>query len=186
MKPFRLGVLLSLLLGLAACSSLLPDGKHDIESPWKTYAEAEAMFAGIRPGSTTVSQLKAMGVDPQQTPNVQFLSYADLLHRLLPMVQFEGAKLDPAIAACVAARQGCFAYRIEQSRLDRSRVGNFWLDFLSFRRETHISGWQFDALIVVSSDVVVYKTWSGKPTVRETELEKHPLGPLQGIGSSLR
>ncbi len=185
MKPFRPGLPL-LLLCLAACSSLLPDGKRSVETPWQTYAEAEAMFAGITVGSTTLPQLKAIGVDPQQTPNVLILSHADLLHRLQPMMQFEGATLEPAIARCVAARQACFAYRIEQKWLERTRVGGFWADFLNFKRETHISGWQFDALIVISDGLVVYKTWSGKPTIRETELERHPLGPLQGVGSSVR
>jgi hypothetical protein len=181
----RTGLLVAMLGTLVACSSLLPDGGRVVETPWKSYADAEAMYNSIVPGKTTLAQLKEMGIDPQRTANVEILSYADLLRRLQPMIQFEGPKLEPAIAQCVGARQACFAYRIEQQWIDRERVGNFWVDFLNFRRTTNVTGWQFDALIMINHDVVTYKTWSGKPHIREVEQDHHPLGPLQGLGSSL-
>ena len=171
---------------LAGCASLLPDSRKDLETPWKSYADAEQMFARIVPHKTTAAELKAMGIDPLLLPNVQLLSHADLLRRLQATVQFEGTALDPAIKQCVAARQDCFAYRIEQQSLERERVGSFWADFLNFKRVTNVKGWQFDALILLSRGTVVYKSWSGKPNIREVEQERHPLGPFQGLGSSIR
>jgi hypothetical protein len=59
------------------------------------------------------------------------------------------------------------------------------MDFMNFKRQVDVSGWQFHAVLVVKDDVVVYKTWSGKPHVQQLEVERSPLGPLQGIGPSL-
>lgn len=173
------------LLAMSGCSTLLPDAKNDSEAPWKTYAEAETVFANIVPGKTTVAEMKAMGIDPLVMPNVSVLSHADLLRRLQALVTFEGELLDPAIRRCVAARQACYAFRIEQERIDRKREGNFWVDFLNFRRTTHVTGWNFDAMILINNGVVAYKSWTGKPNIRAIEQEHHPLGPLQGIGTSL-
>ena len=47
-------------------------------------------------------------------------------------------------------------------------------------------GLLFGALIVVIDNRVVYKQWSGRPRIEETELRRNPLGPLQGIGESLK
>lgn len=177
--------LLSAVLTLSACASLLPDEKKGSNTPWHSYAEAETMFESIVPGKTTQAQLKVMGLDPQTIPNVSVLSHADLLRRLQAMVAFEGNGLDPALKQCVASREACFAYRIEQQSIGRERVGNFWLDFLNFKRTTEVTGWSVDAMILISRGVVVYKSWTGKPNIRETEKENHPLGPLQGIGSTI-
>lgn len=179
-------LLACLAIVLAGCSSMLPDSNKEQVRPWKTYAEAEGDFKRIVPGRTTLAQLKALGFDPDKVPNMTILSHADLLRRLEAMVAFEGSKLDPAIRKCVDARNACYAYHIEQQSLKREHVGNFFADFLNFRKDIKISGWSFDALILISNSVVVYKSWSGKPNISETELERHPLGPLQGAGSSLR
>jgi len=77
-------------------------------------------------------------------------------------------------------------YFMEPSRIERNRVGNFTLDFLNFKRDTLTTGWKFGALIVVINNQVVFKQWSGRPRIEETELRRNPLGPLQGIGESLK
>ena len=84
------------------------------------------------------------------------------------------------------AQDGCIGYFMEPSRIDRKRVGNFMLDFLNFKRDTLTTGWKFGALIVVVDDKVVFKQWSGRPRIEETELRRNPLGPLQGLGEGLR
>ena len=48
------------------------------------------------------------------------------------------------------------------------------------------TGWRFNALVVLKDDLVVYKLWGGQPTIRETEKDTRPLGPLQNLGESLR
>jgi hypothetical protein len=174
-----------LLMSLLGCSSLLPNESKSTQTGWSTYEQAELEFARLQPNETTLGQLKAIGFDPVSTPNIALLSHTDLLRRLEAVAVFEGAALDPAIKLCVAARQKCYAYHLQQTLLKRNRVGNFWLDILNFKRTTDITGWQFDALIIISNELVVYKTWSGKRNIHEVEQSHHPLGPLQGIGSSI-
>ena len=178
-------VVLVSVVALSACSHLLPDGKQEVQTPWNTYAAAQSMFDKIVPGKTTLAELKSLGVDPEKTPNVALLSHADLLRRLLPSVPVDVSQLDPGLQECVAANDTCFAYEIEQLTLDRKRYGNFWLDFLNFKRQVDVTGWQFDAVVVIKKQTVVYKMWSGKPSVRRFEEERSPLGPLQGFGSTL-
>ena len=174
-----------LVFTLSACAGLLPDAKQETQTPWRSYAEAQAMFDGIVAGKTSLAELKELGIDPGKTPNVALLSHTDLLRRLVPSTSFDIHLLDPGLQQCVSAQDACFAYEIEQLSLARKRYGNFWLDFLNFKRQVDVSGWQFDAVIVIKKDMVVYKVWSGKPSVHQLENEHSPLGPLQGLGSSL-
>lgn len=173
------------VLALVACSGLLPRGKQVTPSPWRDYAEAQAMFAKIIPGNTRLFELKALGIDPEQVPNVAVLGHADLLRRLIPGSSFDLRSLAPALQQCVAAHQACFGFEIEQTNLQRRRSGNFLLDFLNFKRTTDVSGWRFDAIVVIDGDLVIYKLWSGTPNIRRLEEERNPLGPLQGVGPSL-
>ena len=176
--------LFGLAMSLVGCSSLLPTESKSTQTRWTSYEQAETEFSNIKTGETTLKQLKAMGIDPTTTPNIELLSHADLLRRLHAMAVFGESALDPAIRGCAAARQKCYAYHLEQTITKRDRVGNFWLDTFNFKKVTDVTGWRFDALIIISNDLVVYKTWSGKQNIHEVEHERHPLGPLQGIGSS--
>lgn len=182
---FRGGFALCVGLSLTACTSLLPTSTQETKTPWRTYADAEAMYAKIIPAKTTLPELKTMGIDPEKTANVALLSHADLLHRLVAMKDFGASMLDPALAECVASRQACFAYELEQTVIDRKHYGNFWMDFMNFRQQIEVTGWQFNAIILISNDMVIYKLWSGKPMIKRTEEERNPLGPLQGIGPSI-
>jgi hypothetical protein len=172
-------------LSCAGCAGLLPHAREETQTPWHTYAEAQTMFSRIVPGTTTLSELKALGVDPEQTSNIAILNHADLLRRLVPVPIFDVALLDPGLAKCATTPRRCFGYEIEQKHLDRNRTGNFWLDVLNFRRTVDVIGWEFDAIVVVQDDRVVFKQWSGKPNIRQVERQHTPLGPLQGVGPSL-
>lgn len=178
-------LLIGATIALSACSGLLPDAKQNAQTPWHSYADAQAMFEKIVPGTTRLTDLKALGVDPSMTSNVAYLGYADLLRRLLPAASFDIRYLDAGLQECIAAQHACFAYQIEQVSIDRKRNGNFWLDFFNFKRRVDVSGWQFDAVIVVKDDTVVYKLWSGKPRLHQLEEESSPLGPFQSIGPAL-
>lgn len=172
-------------IAVAGCASLLPDARQETQTPWHSYAEAQQMFGKIVPGQTRLSDLQALGLVPGQTPNVALLAHADLLRRLVVSPAIDMSLLDPGLQECITAHQTCFAYEIEQLHLTRTRNGNFWLDFLNFKRSVDVSGWQFDAIVVIKNDLVVYKLWSGKPSIHQLEEEHSPLGPLQGLGSSM-
>ncbi|WP_298294255.1 hypothetical protein [Thiomonas sp.] len=176
---------LALLLALGGCASLLPRGAAQTSKPWTDFSQAHAAFERIEPYVTTTAQLKADGIDPLTTPNVIILNYADIVRRLVPPSGSD-VPLDRGIRDCLLAQAACRGYEIEQRHIDRKRVGNFWLDFLDFRRETVTTGWRFNMLLLVVDDRVVYKLWGGQPEISETEVTRNPLGPLQGIGQSLR
>jgi len=175
---------LSLLLLLGGCASLLPRGEAQTGKPWSSFDQAHAAFERIQPYVTTTEQLRAEGIDPLTTPNITILSYADIVRRLVPPAGSDVA-LDPGIRDCLRAQTACRGYEIEQRHIQRRRVGNFWLDFLDFRRETVTSGWRFDMLLLVVDGRVVYKLWGGQPDIAETEVTRNPLGPLQGFGQSV-
>jgi hypothetical protein len=175
---------LSLPLCLVGCTSLLPTAHINSQAPWRTYSEAEALYTQIAPGQTRVDDLKAMNVDVN-TPNVTLLNHIDLLQRFSTSGVIGTEIVDEKLRACLATRQRCSAYALEQAHTERRRIGNFWLDFFGFQRRVDVSGWRFSALIVMQDNLVIYKLWTGKPNIREEENEWNPLGPLQGIGDSL-
>ncbi|WP_162174124.1 hypothetical protein [Herminiimonas sp. CN] len=156
-----------------------------MRTPWGSYAEAQAMFDSIVVYSTSMAQLKDLGIDPEKTPNVAILSHADLLRKITAGSSLDIRSLDTELQSCLMENKICIAYEIGQTHLDRNRFGNFWLDFLNFNRRVDISGWQFNAIVVIRNDRVIYKLWSGKPNIQQLQEERNPLGPLQGLGSSL-
>jgi hypothetical protein len=171
-------------LCVSACASLLPKANIDSQAPWRTYAEAESLYQKIIPSQTRVADLKLVKIDAD-TPNVTLLNHVDLLRRFATSAAIGAETLDEKLRACLAARHRCTAYELEETHTERKRVGNFWLDFFNFQKQVDVSGWRFNALIVMQDDLVVYKLWTGKPNIHELENERNPLGPLQGVGDSL-
>ena len=60
------------------------------------------------------------------------------------------------------------------SRSSRKRVGNFWLDSLNFYRDTDVTGWSFNALVLFVDERVVYTLYGGQPRVHEREVTRNP------------
>ena len=171
-------------LALAGCASLLPTSDALTQTPWGSFDEAMRIYNSIDPSKTTVADLKVMGLDPFAQHNITILSYADLIRRFAPPGTSSLAALDAGLRKCIEAMQGCVGYEIEQRETHQDRVGNFWLDFLNFRREVLTSGWRFTATLVIDGDLVVHKVWSGQPSIHAVEHSRNPLGPAQGIGTA--
>ena len=176
--------LLAAVLLLNGCAALLPQSKTEVRAQWKSYADARATFDQIVPGKTTVADLTALGIDPGNSSNVTILNQADLLRRFVVVPSLDARMLDDGLRRCLEARDACFAYGLEQTHIDRKRNGNFFADFLNFRRHTEITGWKFEAVVAVNGDTVAFKVWGGKPNIQEVESVRNPLGPLQGVGES--
>jgi hypothetical protein len=175
--------LLSVLL-LSACANLLPDGRDEVVNPWKTFDEAKASYDQIESFVTDLETVKRLGFDPFTTPNVRILNQAQVVYTVLPVPVHDEGLIPLGIRECIRAREACQGYAMEPSRVKRERVGNFLLDFMNFKRETVTTGWKFGALIVIVGDRVVYKQWNGSPAIKEESVQRNPLGPLQGVGSS--
>lgn len=177
----RFLVSLSFMLAVAlaaGCTALLPKAKSETEAQWKTFDEIKRTYDSIQPGVTTLKELKQLGFDPFANKNVAVLHYSDVLSKYAPSSLREEL-LDPGIRECLQALVKCSAYAIEYRQSRRTRVGNFFLDFINYERRTEITGWRFGAVVVLVGDRVVYKSWNGVPTISEVEETNNPLGPVQ-------
>ena len=170
---------------LAGCTSLLPRSKEVTASPWTSYREAQQTFDRIVPGKTTTADLSELGLDPETMPNIAILNYSDVLRRFMLNQSVTLSDLDRGVQECVMAKTVCRGLEINQRIVSKQRNGSFWLDFLGFRKETHIEGWRFIGLVLLKEDVVVYKLTGGQPVIQESEHTQNPLGPVQSIGSKL-
>jgi hypothetical protein len=170
---------------LAGCTSLLPRSKESTPSPWETYREAQAAFDRIVPGQTTLEDLVALSFDPDKIPNIAILNYSDVLRRFMLNQSVTVSDLDRGVQECVQAMTVCRGLEVNQRLVKKHRNGSFWLDFLGFRRETHIQGFRFNGLVLLKDGVVVYKLTGGQPVIHESEESANPLGPVQSIGNKL-
>lgn len=171
-------------LALAGCSALLPKSQNATVAQWHTFAEAKQAIDGIALHKTRRQDLSAIGIDPYTNPSVTILTYPDILQRFAAGSAVERS-LDPGIRDCLNAGKVCNGYSIDQNSMVRKRNGNFWADMFNFKRETDVSGWHFNALIVMQDDLVVYASYGGQPQIHEHEQSKNPLGPLQETGPSV-
>lgn len=169
---------------IGGCGSLLPKSESDTDAPWKTFDEAKRTYDSIEPGRTTLDELRQLGFDPYVNRNVTVLHFSDIVGKFAPNA-VRDEYLEPGIRECIRMQSKCSAFSIEHRQIHRDRVGNFFLDFINYRRRTEITGWRFAAIIVLVSDRVVFKSWSGVPAISEIEETTNPLGPLQDRGPSL-
>jgi hypothetical protein len=169
----------------SGCTGLLPRSKEVTASPWQTYREAQQTFDKIVPGKTTAAELRELALDPENMPNIAILNYSDVLRRFMLNQSVTLSDLDQGVQECVLAKTVCRGYEINQRQVRKQRNGSFWLDLFGFKRETHVEGWRFNALILLKDEVVVYKLTGGQPVIQESEHQQNPLGPVQSIGSKL-
>ena len=177
-------ILMLSLVG-SACTGMLPSLKQTTKSPWQSFGEAKKAFDQIIPQQTTGEDLKRLGFDPFETPNVKLITYLELTETFLPNQSIRIEDLDPGVQSCLKARDHCQGYEVSPNMLDSKRYGSVFLDLFNFRRKKITTGWKFNALIVLNNGLVVHKVWGGEPNVSEFEDKKNPLGPLQDINKVL-
>jgi hypothetical protein len=170
---------------LGGCTSLLPTSRTDVTSRWNSYDDAEIALARLEAFKATREDVHRQGLDPHLGPGITVLHFADVMQRFTAVVQSRPDHVDPGVNACLQAGQRCSGYAISVKKLARQRVGNFWVDSLDFRRETITTGWSVEVLLVFVDDTLVYKLMGGQPTIREVDVQRKPLGPLQGWGQQL-
>lgn len=165
---------------------MLPRGTNDTPLGFSNFAEAEAAVKRIDGLKTRTSELKALGFDPIAGPNVTLVPYPDIVARLAPYPGVPFERLDPGIRQCIEDQAACRGYLFHFEHQSRKRQGSFWLDFLNLRRNTFVSGWWFDALIVVSDGTVLFRNYGGQATTDRLEKQVNPLGPFQPSGETAR
>ena len=172
----------TIVLALSGCTALLPASKQETVSDWGSYDQALKSLRAIAPYKTVRADVHGAGLDPHVNPNITVLHYADVVQRFSAAALLKPEEMDSGIRDCLRAGMKCSGYAIVVKKLDKNRVGNFWLDSFNFKRETVTAGWSVDALLVFVDDLVVYELIGGQPTITQYEQERNPLGPLQGWG----
>lgn len=181
----RLVALALVSAALSGCAGLLPTAKTEVVSGWNSYQDAVRALGAIEPYTATRSDVHALGLDPEKSPTITVLHFADVLQRFSAAALMKPEDLDLGVRDCLRAGKRCTGYAIAAKKLDSDRVGSFWLDSFNFRREIVTTGWSVDALLVFVDDLLVYELIGGQPTVNQVEVRRNPLGPLQGWGDWL-
>lgn len=181
MKGWLLSVLVVSTMG---CSSMFPYGESKVVSQWETFDQAKQAFDQVMPYETREAELHELGYSPSKQPNVHILNHAEIAERFV-LGSFDGSNLPAGLQHCLNRGADCYGYEMRQRFTKDQRYGSFLADFLNFKRKTETRGWEFNALIVLIDEQVVYKLWSGKPDIHEYRDQTNPLGPLQGVGGAL-
>lgn len=167
---------------LVGCAELLPKSRAETAAAWSSYDEARAAIEKIQPYKTTRTDMKDLGIGDNKDATLTLLSHVDIALRFPIGGVLREQDVDRGIRDCLKAGRACNAYQVNMRRTFRDRTGNFWLDTFRFNRRTDVTGWSFNALVLFVDDLVVYAVYGGQPTVHEVEVERNPLGPLQGWG----
>jgi hypothetical protein len=183
---YNLLVLFILLLMFIGCARLLPSSTIVTKSPWQDYDSTKLNYDKIKPGVTTVSDLKELGFDPFSVPNIRILNGTEIINIFMPNPSIKKKDLDPGIQKCIDKRNRCMGYQIQPGVLHIERVGNFWLDLFTFKRRTINRGWEFKGLITIVDNIVTYRDPpGGRPLINSDETDRKPLGPVQEAGSAI-
>ena len=172
---------LALLVLLSGCSGLLPSERAEIVSPFRDYLDAEGRYQQAQPGVTRRPELFSLGFDPVINGNGHTLSFLDVRMMFVqPNVPID--YLPDSLVTCLQAKERCSGYAFEFNQTDTQRTGSFWADVLNFRKNREVRGWAFRAVFVLVDDTLVHKVSNGEPQIRRLQVERNPLGPLQGAG----
>jgi len=181
----RLACLAAAIGLLGGCEALLPKTAQQTSVGWSSFEDAPRTIESFVPYKTTKAEIAAEGIDPYLNPAVSLLSFSDLLQRFAASSAMRPEDFDRGIRDCLTSGKRCTGYSILVQRTRRERVGNFWLDSLNFKREIDTTGWHFSGLVILVDDVVVYTLYSGQPNIRNHEVTRNPLGPLQSWGDQV-
>ena len=167
---------------LCGCGGmLLPEQSEIHSSRFATYQAVRDAFDKIQPMRTSVDQMSALGFDVQNASNTQILSYLDIADRFMPNGSLAFDRLDPAVQACIMARNACQGYEFEIKHKTIDRGGSLFLDIFGFVHSSTETGWSAQILILVQDGHITHKLLSGEPNVLVVRTDIQPLGPAQNL-----
>jgi hypothetical protein len=180
----RIFASLAVTLVLVGCGGLglLPYQSDIQNSKFHSYKQVSFAYDHVTPGVTRISDLRDIGFDATNTPNVEVLSYLGIIERFLPRDSIKYDSLDPAVRSCIDSRDHCTALVFHPQRLHQERTGNWFLDVLGFERTTVNYGWSAEVVLLIQDGRVAYKVMSGRPNIQDYHDRVSPLGPLQDLG----
>ena len=174
-----------LLFAAAGCGGVLPHESSVDTGKFETYDQVMASYNGIDLGKTRRHDLGRLGFDTQTTPNIQVLSYTDIVNHFLPS---ETMRLEQAPAnarRCLETPERCSGYVYELAHSQKQRNGGVVSDLLGIERDTVSNGWSVKIVLLLQDGVVVYKEISGRPFIEERQNKSQPLGPFQDLSTGL-
>jgi hypothetical protein len=167
------------MLLTTGCQSLFISHQSTTQTQWTNWDQINIAFGKIAPDHTTIKDLRALGFDPNVTPNIKIMPYVDVVPIFMPNPNIHMDDLPVGVRVYVDAKQNRRAYLVELENVKEKRHGNLFLDVFGFKRQTHQSGWRFKGLILIKEDKVVYTLSSGEPDISLDENNVRPLGPFQ-------
>lgn len=176
----RSGLALLAAAGLASACAVLPSTATSSKSKWTTYDDAHKAYDTVVLDQTTHKDLQFLGFTPEGNANVRILNYVDVGN--IFGSSFRPEDLPQGVKTCVNAQDGCVGYVVAVRNINNKRNGNVAADLFGFRKSTHITGFEFQATLVLVDGKVVYKLWNGIPEVESFERQSTPLGPMQNLG----
>ncbi|PIZ29980.1 MAG: hypothetical protein COY40_05650 [Alphaproteobacteria bacterium CG_4_10_14_0_8_um_filter_53_9] len=179
-KRLYLGFGLLVSATVAACTSVLPSSTNSTQILWKSYAEAKLAYDSVDVDVTRQERLVQIGFGPESVPNVHVLNFVDVANLFGSSFTYE--ELPEGVKTCIKARDKCVGYVVSVQNMKNQRNGNIAMDLFGFRKQTHVTGWAFEATFVLVHDTVAYKLWNGKPKIENLEKSVTPLGPMQNLG----
>src|SRR5437867_13086656 len=96
-KFYTLCYVVSALVLTTGCRSLFPAEDAVPQNSWTTYQQAQSAFDKILPHQTTVTDLRKMGFDPTNSPNIKVLTYLDVIQRFLLSQSITKSDLPPDV-----------------------------------------------------------------------------------------
>jgi len=144
-----------------------------------SFEEAKNAVNSLVPMKSNLQSMIDAGINPYTYPNINSLSYSTILNKLAINTNQTLLKVDEGILLCIQSEKICKGYEITESNVNTRRSGNFFADILNFRRNTNTTGWNFNAIILLMNDTVIYRSWGGQSHVDEYNVKFNPFGFLQ-------
>ncbi len=170
---------------LAGCNGVLPQESIVDSVKFQTYEDLMTAYAKIDVGKTRLADLAALGFDPKTTPNIEILSYIDIINRFMPTQAMTIQRLPNGVRSCIEAQDHCSAYVMHLKHSKVRHNGSVVPDLLEIERDTSSVGWSAEVVLLLRDDQVAYKVISSQPYLADQRDRSQPLGPLQDLGRVL-
>lgn len=149
---------------------------------FRSYDAVQTAYEAITPGLTRQSDLGALGFDAGNSPNVKVLSFLGVMERFMPRDSIKFDELDPAVKACIEARDSCSAYVFRPQQHDEARDASWLFDSFASDQMAGRAGWSAEVVLLIQRGRVAYKFMPGQPRMDGNIAQ--PIDSVQDFGSA--
>lgn len=174
-----------LLLSLYGCANntwIMPTSEKLQVLPWNSYEEALTAYNKVKPGKTTISELNKLGFSLNKVSGAKDWNPNEVRYYFLgsnPAVT--QSYLEPAAKECIAQKGRAREFDIKFSKT--RGIGNWVKREFGYEKKDLTSGARLWVLFCYNpkTGIVLYKTDTPQPFIREMEKHKDPLGPVRKV-----